>query len=164
MVTGPLYPGFVTVTKSYIGRDIECDKTSVKTVDKESDTTSDETSEDSRNITQDEVSDIDKSYAIEVINEYMSLYMYELSKKSLLPRQLRARYIDNHKRITVYFRNDNVKMIDSLKRATGLDQSSIVNMPPLLLYFDIFSTVKYPKWGWKLLFQLREKIHYNINS
>lgn len=133
----------------YIKGDVESDIAGVRTVDKASDKTRDITPDSSKNVSQDIASDaesavsldIDKDYATEVVNEYMSLYMYELSKKSLLPRQLRTRYVDNHKRITVYFRNDNVSKIESFKKATGLDQSSIINMA-LDVFFRMLSEKK----------------------
>lgn len=125
--------------------DKEGDGEDNKADDKESSAISDSSKDISQNVNGDGQSnvstDIDDDYAVKVVNEYMSLYLYELAKKTMQPRKLRTRYVDNHKRITMYFRNDNVKKIESFKKSTGLDQSSIVNMA-LDLFFRMLSDKK----------------------
>ncbi len=99
--------------------------------DNTKDGTSDISNDEDNNITNDVTCDItssDDTYITQLITDYVTLKTEEQIKNSLLPRNMRPKYTDTHKRKTWYYRKDVLKKIDEFQKKTGFDTSYIINM------------------------------------
>lgn len=121
----------------------KCDITSDNDINKKSDINSDISKDDTKDrnsdissdkdndITNDATCDItldNDTYITQLITDYVTLKTEEQIKNSLLPRNMRPKYTDTHKRKTWYYRKDVLKKIDEFQKKTGFDTSYIINM------------------------------------
>lgn len=127
-----------------IEKDVDSDVKKNDTKHETNDTSNDSSRDTSKDITNDVSCDItsnDDTYITQLITDYVTLKTEEQIKNSLLPRNMRPRYIDTHKRKTWYYRKDILKKIDEFQRKTGFDASYIVNMA-LDIFFKLIEERK----------------------